>query len=486
MMGMIGLFLKEELRLRRSFSTALSLLIFPEMVLLGSLGGYLFRSLFMDSMTYAQLHLSILTGLFVFGISMGGVAFLGKEFIERSLGPVNMLAASSTYHPVDGRRMYLSYFLHDLIFYILLILLPSSIGLLLGTIIDPIPAGRFLIIISSQWSSFLLGLSMSLLVSSAVARKNRLFLLVIPITVLPLIALQLITGEVGAYIPCYLSIETGSWSWMLLTLIISASFASVGILLFQGVDVVYRKGSSGSYSNLYSRFFGFSKDRRNSALMAREFMNLIRGKVYIRMAFSMFFPMLVMTILVGIVGGMEGSPLSLNMPFLAVMVSFFTMSIYTHITNMDHLDHDQTLPIRTSDLIRVKIRVYLMISMPLSVFFMLIAGSIMKDPVGLLLSLPLVLVMVPYMGYVTAYLTGLWTNSMLFDSSVFIKYIALAVGPLMFATILSMMMEEMDLISFIGMAMIMIGSIISTIILSRSLEKKWKGAVLSSTGGTGQ
>lgn len=485
MMDMVLLFLKEELRLRRSFSTALSLLIFPEMVLVGSMGGYMFSSLFMGSITYPTLHISILTGLFIFGISMGGVAFLGKEFIERSLGPVNMLAASSTYHPVNEKRMYLSYFLHDLVFYIILILLPTSIGLLLGTIVVPMPIMRYLIITASQWSAFLLGLSLSLMVSSSIARRNRRALLVLPFSLLPLIGVQLASGEPLAYVPSYLSIETNSPFWIIITLAISTAYTTVGIYLFDGVDVSYGKGKSGSYSRFFQRAMGAFRDRKVAALVSREFVNLIRGKVYIRMGFSLFFPMLVITILVGFIGGIERSPLELNLPFLAVMISFFTMSIYTHLVSMDFLDYDQTLPISTPDLIRVKLRVYLIISLPISILFMTIVGIVQTDPLGLLISLPLVLVMVPYMGYVTAYLTGLWTNSMLFDSSVFIRYIAMAVGPLMFATLLSMLMEEMDLISTVGIAIIIVGSAISTLILSRSLERKWKDTIITSTGGIG-
>ena len=141
--------------------------------------------------------------------------------------------------------------------------------------------------------------------------------------------------------------------------------------------------------------------------------------------------------------------------------------------------------IRTPDLIRVKVRVYLMISLPLSLIFLIIVSLVQMDAVGLLISIPLVIVMVPYMGYVTAYLTGLWTNSMLFDSSVFIRYLAMAVGPLMFATLLSMLMDEMDILSLVGIAVIITGSAVSALILSRSLEKKWDGSVITSSGGMG-
>jgi hypothetical protein len=170
------------------------------------------------------------------------------------------------------------------------------------------------------------------------------------------------------------------------------------------------------------------------------------------------------------------------MPFFAVMVSFFTMSIYTNLVNMDFLEYDQTIPVRTSDLIRVKVKLFMMIAIPVSLLFLVAAGVLKQDPVGLLFSFPLVLIMVPYMGYVTAYLTGLWTNSMLFDSSVFLRYIGLTVLPLMMATLLSFLMGRIFLISVLGIALISIAGLISTMFLSRSLDSKWSDTVLASAG----
>ena len=110
MWNLVKLFLVEEIRLRRSFSSSLSMIIFPEVTLMGALAGYIFLPQLVGSFTYDQIHMAILGSLFMFGVSMGGIAFLGKDFIERSLGPVTMIAASISYHPVDEKKMYLSYY----------------------------------------------------------------------------------------------------------------------------------------------------------------------------------------------------------------------------------------------------------------------------------------------------------------------------------------------------------------------------------------
>ncbi len=482
MMGLVKLFLLEEIRLRRSFSTSLSLLVFPEIVLIGALSGYIFSPLLSDSISFDQVHLGILSGLTLFGISMGGIAFLGKEFLERSLGPVNMLAASSSYHPVSDRRMFFSYFLHDLIFYLLLILIPMTLGLALGTLIRPMPPGRFLMITSAQWISFLLGLSLSLMVSSALSSRSRWKLLFIPAALAPLFAIQIITGDLTGFIPTVLAVNNGGGGWLLLSISLIISYTAGGIILYDGGTTSYHNDASGSYSSSLKLTSMFFKDRIMASLMARETMNLLRGKAYVRLLFSLVFPLLIIGGLVGIIKGVDINTIDFNMPFFAVMVSFFTMSIYTNLVNTDFLEFDQTIPVRTSDIIRVKLMMHMIIAVPISVFFLVVIAVATGDIRGLLFAIPLALVMVPYMGYVTAYLTGLWTNSMLFDASVFLRYMTLTVLPLMMATLLSFLMDTIFVISIIGLGLITISGIISTIFLSRSLDKKWSDAILQSAG----
>ncbi len=477
------LFLVEEIRLRRSFSSSLSMIIFPEVTLMGALAGYIFLPQLVGSFTYDQIHMAILGSLFMFGVSMGGIAFLGKDFIERSLGPVTMIAASISYHPVDEKKMYLSYFLHDLVFYLFLILLPMTGGLLLGTIIRPMPVDRFLIITAAQWSTFLMGLSLSMLVSSLINNPKRRLLLLVPISILPLVAIQVLTSDVQGFIPGMLAVTSDSWPWAILTVLLTMIYVTLGVLAFDGSEIGYKRGVPGSYKKMlsFARII-YPRDTISRSLFAREMIGLIRGRAYVRIGFSLFFPLLVMTGMVGLISGMEGIPVTFNLTFFAVMVSFFAMSTYAHLSNIDFLEFDQTIPIDTPKLIKVKVRVYLLLSLPMAIAFLVIMSIIMGDMEGLLYGLPLVLVAVPYMGYVTAYLTGLWTNSLLFDPSVFLKYIIFTVLPLMFSTILSLMMVEMFLESIIGIAVILAMGIAAIKIISGSIDRRWKNMVLSSTG----
>jgi hypothetical protein len=483
MWKLVKLFLLEEIRLRRSFSSSLSLIIFPEVILMAAMAGYIFLPLMEDTFTYDQIHTAVIGSLFMFGVSMGGIAFLGKDFIERSLGPVTMLAASTTYQPVGEKRMYFAFFLHDLVFYLFLILIPMTSGLLLGLIIRPMPLDRLLIITSAQWSTFLMGLSLSMLVSSALNNRQRRMLVFIPFSILPLVTLQVITGEVRAFVPGMLAVELDSWGFLVFSIFMITMYVVFGTLVFDGSERSSKKTAPGSYS----RFMGLSKvlyprDKISRSLFTRELLGMIRGKAYIRIGFSLIFPLIVMSGMIGLLSGMEDVPVSFNLTFFAVMVSFFTISIYTHLSNIDFLEFDQSVPINTPQLIRVKLRIYLVLSLPISLLFLITMALVTGDLLGLIFGIPLVLIAVPYMGYVTAYLTGLWTNSLIFDSSVFLRYMIFTVLPLMFSTMMSFMMVEMLIPSLVGIAVIIILGAISIIIISNGLDRKWKDTVLSSSG----
>ncbi len=483
MWKLVRLFLIEEIRLRRSFSSSLSLIIFPEVILIGAMCGYIFLPDLAGSFTYEQIHTAVLGSLFMFGVSMGGIAFLGKEFIERSLGPVTMLSASTRYQPVGERKMYLAYFFHDLVFYIFLVLMPMTSGLLLGLIIRPIPIDRVLLITFAQWSTFLLGLSLSMLVSSALNNTKRRMLLFVPLSILPLIIIQIITYDVRGFVPGLLAVEYDSWTFILITILLVSIYITIGTLVFDGGERSSRTNSPGSYNNVMSlsRVL-YPRDVVSRSLFSRELLGLIRGKAYIRIGFSLLFPLIVMSGMIGILSGLESIPVSFNLTFFAVMVSFFTISIYTHLTNIDFLEFDQTIPIDTPQLIRVKLRVYLVISLPISLVFLVAMSIITGDLQGLLYGVPLILVAVPYMGFVTAYLTGLWTNSLIFDSSVFLRYMVFTVLPLMFSTMLSFLMVDLPIVSLFGITSMIILGVVAIIILSNALDKRWKETVLSSSG----
>jgi len=473
-------FLREELRLRSRFSPAFSLILFPQMILIGALTGYLFHPYMLGSVSLVTIHFSMTAGLFMFGITMGGLAFLGKDFIERSLGPVNMLAATAQYHPVSDRRMFAAYYIHDALFYIGLILLPLSIGISLGAIVLPMDPARFLLVLASYWTSFLLGLSLSMSMSACITHRSRTMLLMVPVLVSPLVSVQFMAGDPRAFAVPYLAVAGPGWPYLALTLLLIGLYSTSGILIFDGAS----RQDKGTVTWSYDRAMGLSKwiGSGRDPLMAREMVNLARGRAYLGIAFSLMAPMVVVLAFTGVLSSVGHVPFGFNSIFFSSMVSVFTVSVYTNLVNLDHLDFDQTVPLDVPMMIRAKVKLHLLISLPVSMAMIVGIGVSIGDLAGLLIGVPLAFVTVVYMGFVTAYLTGLWTNSMLFNASVFLQYIAFTILPVIYATVLSYTIQRVFLPSLGGLVLYISLAAFAVYLIDKGIERKWRGSVLASGG----
>ncbi|MDG6223995.1 MAG: hypothetical protein QCI82_00615 [Candidatus Thermoplasmatota archaeon] len=473
-------FLVEELRLRSSFSPAFSLVLFPQLILMGSLAGYLFHPYLIGEFSASDIHFSVCAGLFIFGTTMGSMAFLGREFIERSIGPVTMLAASVNYQPVSDRRMFTAYYLHDALFFLILVLIPIGAGVALGTIVHAMPLHRLLLIIAAYWSCFYLGLSLSMSLSACLTNGRKAYLLLILLLPLPLIALMAATGDPRAFAASYLALSGGDPIWLAMTVVLILFYSFKGALLFDGSS--YSSGREGPWS--YSKALALSArfGSRNPPLMAREMLNLIRGRAYLAMAFSLLVPVIVMIALVGILQRVNGVEMGLNSVFISVTVSIFTISVYTNLVNTDDPDFDQTIPADAPGIIKEKLRLHLFIAIPLSIAIVALLALLTDDIAGLLIALPVCISTVIYMGCVTAYLTGIWTNSLLFNSAVFIQYIFFTILPIVCAGSLAYLMGIDPWLAGAGSFLYVALTLSASKILGSGIERKWRDQVLKSGG----
>lgn len=477
---LIRSFLVEELRLRSSFSPAFSLVLFPQLILMGSLAGYLFHPYLIGEFSSSDIHFSVCAGLFIFGTTMGSMAFLGREFIERSIGPVTMLAASVKYQPVSDRRMFIAYYLHDALFFLVLVLIPIGAGLFIGTIVHAMPLHRSLLIIASYWSCFYLGLSLSMSLSTCLTNGRKAYLFLIPLLPLPLIALMAATGDPRAFSVSYLALSGGGPVWLVVTALLILFYSVKGTLLFDGS----RSGSGRESPWSYSKAISLSArlGSRNPPLMAREMLSLIRGRAYLAMAFSLLVPVIVMISLVGILQRVNGMELGLNSVFLSVTVSIFTISVYTNLVNTDDPDFDQTIPADAPGVIKEKLRLHLVIAIPISVAIVSALALLTRDIAGLLIALPVCISTVVYMGCVTAYLTGIWTNSLLFNGAVFIQYIFFTILPIVCAGSLAYLMGSDPWLAGLGSLLYVALTLSISKILGSRIEGKWRDQVLKSGG----
>lgn len=126
-------------------------------------------------------------------------------------------------------------------------------------------------------------------------------------------------------------------------------------------------------------------------------------------------------------------------------------------------------------LIKTRIRVFLLLTMGISASFV-VAISYLNGEVRLLwLALVVMFITSVYMVVMTAYLTGLKTNTFLFDTTVLAKFSVMSFLPDVCLTILSFSLLANWKVAVVGIALVLGSMTIATWILFKGIEVKWSG-----------
>ena len=137
---------KEEWRQNVDFAKSRRILMFPALLAVVSMAltiglrfltgdgvsGANAEELSRETFTFDELRTGIHLMVFLFSMGMGTFAFLGRSIISQRSGGKNFLLASPAMQPIDLQTTYLAYYLKEVSFYIVLILIPVTIGMSLG------------------------------------------------------------------------------------------------------------------------------------------------------------------------------------------------------------------------------------------------------------------------------------------------------------------------------------------------------------------
>src|SRR3989442_13066126 len=121
------------------------------------------------------LHVSV----FLYGLSVGAFGFLGRQYLERTTGTRNYLVAMPGILPMRFRRTFLGMFVRDAIFYMVLLLVPATIGLVLSVPVTHFRLTSIGVLFGTALLSFLLGMSLSFSVSTLYMRSRAGFIVAV-------------------------------------------------------------------------------------------------------------------------------------------------------------------------------------------------------------------------------------------------------------------------------------------------------------------
>ncbi len=482
MSGLLGLMMKEEFRVHASYSGRTMFLSFPVIICLFSLAIAVSSERLLAYTPLGDAILLLHLSVFLYGLSVGAFGFLGRQYLERRNGTRNYLVTLPSILPMRLRRTFLGMYLRDALFYVVLLLAPATIGLTLSVPVTGFRLTSIGILFAACLLDFLVGMSLSFFVSTLYMRSRVGF-------GASVVGVSAVFAAAGAFrwIPV---------AWVLPGLaahdqlppftgsaVLAAEFAAAGLVLVAvlvaaAVALVpdrYEPPAVAAREEL-TRYAGvFSRFPKYGTLLAKEFVDLKRSGTFAKMFFSFVAPLLFLSFTAWFVRYGLQVPVGFNTVFYAGMVGFFGVMLYNWLNNVDAMDYLATVPVSVPQVIRAKLLAFLLMTTWITVGFVVGIALLNGDTRLLWLAVPVALITSVYMVTMTAYLTGLRTNSFLFDPGVLARFTILSMLPDLGLTILSFTIDR-DLafaVAGIGLVLAVLGG--ATYFLLHGIEAKWRG-----------
>jgi hypothetical protein len=460
--------------------------------------------------TWQELRFALHLPMFMFSLGMGTFAFMGRDAIVRRTGTKNYLLAAPALQPLPNSMAHFTYFVKDLLFYVLLILTPIISGMALGILLDGVAGIRTpLLWTSLPWTWLAMattlgqGLALSFLASSLWLR-GRPFTVVGPLAVVALgiaVGVGLLPVDVLLWGLAAQSSQSGAA--ILLGLALSIGIGLVAsLLILDDFDVsVVERGDL--LSPMYRRL-GFLGRGHIRLIVAKEFVDLFRSGAIKKMTVSYAIPLLVLLGMAWLVDFAE-APIPINLLSYAPFLGFFGFNFYSWLTILDSPEFMNGLPLKVPDLIRAKVVVYFLATSWISLIFIVLMAWRLDEWASLPTSIIVMFANSIYIVALTAFLMGLRPNKAIFDASIMVWFWIGTVLPLLGLFLLSFTQGDVGLYGnwwerasqdglaataqmydetmvqqgYLGMIAISIGLIFASAVLWKLMDRRWGRAEFS-------
>lgn len=467
----IRLMLSEERRLNSAVIGQAQFLMFPVLILFMSLviaisSKQLLRTMAMDQV-YVILHSIIL----IYGLGIGGFALFGERMAERRVGEVSMLLETPAIQPVSFKEVFFSFYVKDIIYYILYSILPLVGGVALSMPLTGFQATSVLFLLLTITTSFLFGISMSFLLSSMYVRWKAVFGAIV-VALLAFFAGSYLTGayEATAFIPPMALQRTGDPIYLLISVVLILLFSAVAI---STIKIKMGKRSEKFKESMLPTAEKFKFARSYSTLMAKDWIDLVRSRTLFPVVGAYIGPLAFLAVIFWFLGDVMRFPLHFNLIFYAGMIGFFGVSIYGWLNLLDTTAFLQVLPVKVTQLVRTKLMLFTMIAVAASTAFLIVLSLLQSEVSMLWVSLLVAYSTTFYTVVFTALLTGLRTNSYLFAPKTLGKFAAAVIPPLIALTILSLDYSNSPAMSAAVILAISGVLALAAFLMYRRIETRW-------------
>jgi hypothetical protein len=468
------LLLKEEYRAQSSMFRS-SFLVYPFFMLAISLiMGWMLLPM-RTALTTEQMVIIGHLGVLVAGMLVGGFAMFQDPILERRMGGIRMLLGTPGTLPITYKEIFSYFYVKDLIYYLLINILPVLFGVYISTLFTGLHIDLPMAALTFT-AAFLMGVSLTFALSTVLLR-SRLALLAIMAAIVAVVAwlsmqygilqaLGMLVLPSGSYLD-------GSWAGIVEAFAIFVVLSAFSLLAIREKPApAAEKHYTSHFKDTEKRFAVFG---RYGTLAAKEWTDLVRSGSLGYVVFSFLIPLLFLwgflwLFPVALTFLMSGAQISFgfNTIFYSVVIGFFASELYGWLNRMDSIECYKTLPISMPDVIKAKLIIFMILNVAVSTVYLALIcisrGEYALFPVALYT----MFMVSGYVAVVIAYMTGVYTNTLLFDYKVLLAY-WLVVAPVLIVLILTSFMESLLLPGIV----VATAAGIAAYLLLRRIDVKW-------------
>ncbi|KYK28998.1 hypothetical protein AYK20_06255 [Thermoplasmatales archaeon SG8-52-1] len=460
----LKIMIKEEWRLHTSLFGNRMFAFFPLMIGISAFIASMFLPNIQTIMTTQQMLQSANYIFILFGVTIGSFGLTGKEILNRRFGQASLIAYSSRSLPVSERTIFLNFLIKDIIYYVILWILPITFGLVFATLFIEINTISILLVCGTLILSFLIGLSIVFFLSTIYAHSIKLLIVFLTIgLVVFLVLINFYNIGITTLLLPYSMYYNPSLSkfFLIMFLIFTPSTIS---LIFLKVDYPEKKRQYKNSLMDLSYKFKFSQ---HSYYIAKDFLDLKRSEGGLgKIIFSFLFPIGLTWLFLYIF--LELIPTVKAIMIFAVFLGIVSASIYNILTAFDTFNPYMFLPVKVSTIIKSKITSYLIVSI-FSLLILVLATISLNQLEWFIPALFSFVTISVYSLSMTIYFAGLHPTILFYNSKIFAQYIC-TVSPILFVfTIVSILDPFIMLASPVLL-------IPASFVLKKSYKKwdKWK------------
>jgi hypothetical protein len=418
----------------------------------------------------------------LYGFFVGGFGSIGEHVMTRRLGQVNMLLQLPQTYPITFRRVMAVFYVKDSLFYLIYTFIPMVLGIGVVGSFSGFSLLGVLRIGATTFLTFMIGMGLSFVVSAASVRSKfggamvSLGLLIIVALVWPLSLLQ----------PYQVLLPLGYWVDRSLigpvaSVAVAIVLAAVGSLLMKERFEVQQRRYADSFLSVERRFNAFGELK---FLIVKEWLEVTRSSSLTPVVGGYALHLVAVYFISWVFENGFGIPLGFNVVFFSTLVGFMGVLTYSFLTSIEHNEFLNVLPVSVDQLVRAKLVVYFLLTSGVTVAYVMLIGFLKGEMILVPQSLLVAACNSVFVVAVTAYLTGLWTNTMFFGAKTILAF-TLMIMPLL--TIIEMGALILPYLVTFATLLITIASVIELLasaFLFTRLKRRWGSASFSyiSTG----